>query len=29
MENAYLSFWKSVFAIVVWPYYVGTTFAAP
>lgn len=24
-----LSFWKGVFAIVVWPYFIGTTFAAP
>jgi hypothetical protein len=24
-----LSFWRGVFAIVVWPYYIGTAFAAP
>ena len=22
-----LSFWKGVLAILVWPYYIGTTFA--
>jgi hypothetical protein len=22
-----LSFWKGVFAVVVWPYYLGVTFA--
>jgi len=23
-----LSFWKGVFAILVWPYFIGTAFAA-
>jgi hypothetical protein len=24
----HLTFWKSVFAVVLWPYYLGVTFAA-
>lgn len=24
-----LGFWKAVLALLVWPYYLGTTFSAP